>query len=91
MATLRCKEPFAANVAGVPRVVSGGQLVDSADPIVKGREQFFEQVDDFMAKRSTEVEQATAAPGEKRSRSRAAKKAAPVQVEAGDDKGEQDA
>ena len=56
-------------------MVTGGQLVDSADPIVKGRERFFEPVDDYMAKRSANVEEATAAPGERRSRGRAAKKA----------------
>lgn len=73
MATLRCKEPFSADIKGVPRVVPAGQLVDSSDPIVKGREHLFESVDAHMASRDTApdtmaaVETATAAPGEKRS------------------------
>jgi hypothetical protein len=74
MATLRCKEPFAADIKGVPRVVPAGALVDSNDPVVKGREHLFEPVDAFMERRTADVEQATAAPGEKRS---IAKKAAP--------------
>ena len=67
MATLRCKEPFAADIAGVPRVVAAGQLLDSNDPIIKGRDRFFEPVDVFMERRAPRVEQATAEPGEKRS------------------------
>jgi len=74
MATLRCKEPFSADIKGVPRVVPAGQLLDSDDPIVKGREHLFEPVESFMASRVVEVsesvETATAAPGEKRSVSR---------------------
>lgn len=66
MATLRCKDSFAAFVKGVPRVVSGGQLVDSSDPVVKGREKYFEAVDAFMERRRPQVEQATAEPGEVR-------------------------
>lgn len=64
MAVLRCTTPF-ATAGPVPRVVSGGELVDSADPVVKGREENFEPVEAFMARRAG-VEQATAAPGEKR-------------------------
>lgn len=67
MEILRCKEPFAADIDGVPRVITAGQLLDSSDPVIKGRERFFEAVDAHMARRSREVEQATAAPGEKRS------------------------
>jgi hypothetical protein len=73
MATLRCKEPFSADIKGVPRVVPAGQLVDSSDPIVKGREHLFESVDAHMASRDAApdtraaVETATSAPGEKRS------------------------
>lgn len=55
-------------------MVSGGQLVDSSDPIVKGRERFFEPVETYMDNRAgRDVEQATAAPGERRSRGRARK------------------
>lgn len=68
MATLRCKDAFATHVNGIPRVVAAGQLVDSDDPAVKGREQFFEPVDTYMSRRSGvhQVEHATAAPGEVR-------------------------
>lgn len=76
MATLRCREPFAADMDGVQRVVPAGTLLDSSDPIVKGRENLFEPVDTFMARQSPDVEQATAAPGEKRSVGRPAKKTA---------------
>lgn len=65
MATLRCKEPFAVFIDGVPHVVGAGQLVDSDDPVVQGREAMFEQVDTYMT-RHRPVEQATAAPGEAR-------------------------
>lgn len=74
MATLRCKDAFAADVAGVPRVVAAGQLVDSSDPIVKGRERFFEPVDMYMGRRSekppAQAETATAVPGERRTRTK---------------------
>lgn len=68
MALLRVKASFAVGWRVVPR----GALVDAADPIVKGRESLFEPV---VATYSTVpasapvepvVEQATAAPGEKR-------------------------
>jgi len=67
MATLRCKEPFAADVDGIPRVVPAGTLIDSSDPIVKGRDHLFEPIDVFMSSKAPQVEQATAGPGEKRS------------------------
>jgi hypothetical protein len=65
MATLRVKEPFAVDVKGAPRVLTAGQLVDSTDPVVKGREHLFEAIEAYMVRSSPE--QATAAPGEKRS------------------------
>lgn len=50
--------------------VKRGQIVDSADPIVKGREHLFETPE-------ATIERASAAPGEKRSATkRPAKKAA---------------
>lgn len=72
MATLRCKESFAADVNGVQRVVTAGQLLDSADPIVKGRDSLFEPVETYIQRNTPPVEQATAAPGEKRAVKRAA-------------------
>lgn len=71
MATLRVKEPFAVDVKGAPRVLTAGQLVDSADPVVKGREHLFETLDTYMDRKAPE--QATAAPGERRSVRRSAK------------------
>lgn len=66
----RCKQSFAAVVKGTPRVIAAGALVDSADPIMKGREALFEDVDAYMAdkadRQSRPVEAATAEPGEKR-------------------------
>lgn len=49
------------------RVVRYGDLVDSSDPLYKGREAKFESVETAVQGRSATVEQATAAPGEKRS------------------------
>lgn len=77
MPVLRCTEAFAFSdhKTGVERVVRPGDLVDSKDALVKGREQWFESVDatvDRVSDRS--VEQATAAPGEKRPTRRATTK-----------------
>lgn len=69
MAILRCKQSFHA--IGRPVMVHRGQLFDSSDPIVRGREQLFEAVDDL-------VEQATAAPGERRSITRKKASAKPA-------------
>lgn len=70
MAIMRVREPFVAVVAGVPRAYTAGQLIDDADPVFKGRERLFEDV----AASVRNVEQATAAPGEKRSVRRPARK-----------------
>lgn len=71
MAIKRCKAAFAVSVNGVPRMVTVGQLVDASDPVIKGREALFEDVETFMsdkaARQAPQVEQATAEPGEKRS------------------------
>lgn len=71
MATLRAKEPFSFNdINGVPRNVSAGDLFDSADRNVKGREHLFEAVEvdvDRRRKATGGVEDATAEPGTKRS------------------------
>ena len=69
MAVLRCIEAFAFSdhKTGVERVVRPGDLVDQKDPLVKGREMWFESVDANVERVSDRsVEQATAAPGEKR-------------------------
>ncbi|MGW9371190.1 hypothetical protein ACWGVR_14405 [Streptomyces xanthophaeus] len=72
----RCKAAFAAVVNGAPRVITVGQLIEADDPIVKGREACFEDVDTYMTERAARTEQATAGPGERRSVALPAKKAA---------------
>lgn len=70
MAIKRCKSPFSIWKNGVPRVITGGQLIEDTDPVYKGHEHLFEDVETFVsekAERAAVVEQATAAPGEKRS------------------------
>ena len=76
MAVLCCTEAFAySEPNGVQRVLRPGDLVEADDPAVKGREDKFETVE-ANAHRATDrragkpvegvIEQATAAPGEKR-------------------------
>ncbi len=61
------RQAFATILDGVTIIVQPGQVVDASDPILKGRRELF---DDFAPKVRTypgqRVEQATAAPGEKR-------------------------
>lgn len=79
MPVLRVKESFSP--AGSVHVYAAGALVDSDDPIVKGREHMFEAVEATVARQQQTPEQreagviesATAAPGEKRSRGKAEK------------------
>lgn len=77
MATLRVTEAFAYFDNGLPVVMSPGALVADDHPAVKGREDKFEPVE-VAAARLSPVEQATAAPGERRTR--AAKKSAAKKV-----------
>ena len=70
MSVKRSKEAFTTWVDGAPRVVTIGQLLDSGDPVIKGREHLFEDVETHVAEKATRVEQATAAPGEKRAQVR---------------------
>lgn len=77
MTIKRCKAAFAASVNGTPHMFKVGQLVDGDDPVIKGREGLFEDVETYVSDRSaSRVEQATADPGEKRSVGRAAAKKA---------------
>lgn len=69
---VRCKTSFFA--VGRPTMVRAGQLFRSDDPLVVGREDLFDAVEDV-------VESASAAPGELRSVKRAVKKAAARRVE----------
>lgn len=63
----RCKASFSVSVNGVPRVITAGTLLDTSDPVIKGREALFEDVDTYMSERAPQpVERATAEPGERR-------------------------
>lgn len=70
MAIMRCTEAFCfTEHNGVERVLTPGVLVEATDPAVKKAPKFFEPAE-ISAARSTEraIEQATAAPAEKRAR-----------------------
>ena len=62
----RCKHPFSFDVDGVSRVVSAGDVVSTADPAFKDRQELFEPLEPYLNRRAG-IEQATADPGEKRS------------------------
>jgi hypothetical protein len=86
---LRVREAFAYMVGTYPDVLRTGDVVSSDHPAVKGREDKFEAMTTdnallrdpsaALVQASGVIEQATAAPGEKRSVSkpRPAKKTAP--------------
>jgi hypothetical protein len=82
---LRVREAFAIMDGNFPRVLRPGDLDEANDPAVKGREDKFEPVEanaapigarDALVPASGVIEQATAAPGEKRAVSRPVKKSA---------------
>lgn len=85
---LRAKETFAVDEPNYGlRVVHLGDLVDANDPVVKGRADLFEDVEQHMARgnapvsREAVIERASAEPGEKRALGRPRKLAAqPVEV-----------
>lgn len=83
-AVFRCTEPFAYDTKdGIQRVLRPGDIVVEGDDVLEKRAHLFEQIggpDEAPAPRPT-VEDASADPGTKRTRSRArktAKKAAPA-------------
>lgn len=59
----RVKEPFVCTINGEVVSAARGDLVHPDHPILKGREEFFELARDHVR---FNVEQATAAPGERR-------------------------
>jgi hypothetical protein len=61
----RAKSEFAVEIGGVPTVVHKDELVREGHPLLKGRADLFEP---YEPKVRFDVEQATAAPGEKRAR-----------------------
>jgi len=78
MAILRVTKAF--GVLSTGDVYAEGRLVDSSDPHVKGREDHFETVEAHVIARAA-VEQATAEPGARRTRTRAKKAPAKPAVE----------
>ena len=81
MAYLRCIAAFVDFRDGAVEMYNPGRLVDDSNPVVKGRESYFEPVE-VAAARHAGVEQATAEPGGRRTRTRAAKKATAEEVAA---------
>lgn len=59
----RAKESFVTMFEGEQINVAAGELVRAGHPLLKRREELFEEVESFGR---FDVEQATAAPGEKR-------------------------
>ena len=59
----RCKEGFVATIDGEQVGVPAGEIVRAGHSIMDRREDFFEPIESFGR---FDVEQATAAPGEKR-------------------------
>lgn len=72
---LVAKESFSTEINGTPRVVTKGETFREGHPVIEGREEMFEPF-----KVDHELEQATAAPGEKR-RQRRQKKTEPEKAE----------
>jgi len=68
MALVRASAPFATNVNGWQQVVQTGELYEDTDPLVRAHPGCFEPV---RATAGVAVEQATAAPGERRNVRRA--------------------
>ena len=71
MALLRCIAAFVDFRNGAVESYSPDRIVDASDPVVKGRESYFEPVE-VTAARHRGVEAATAEPGAKRTRSKPA-------------------
>lgn len=59
---------FVAILDGSTVTIASGQVVDEGDPILKGRAALFEEFVPKVRSYPGQVEQATAAPGEKRNR-----------------------
>lgn len=75
MSILRVRDSFLYYGPGYQRMFCAGDLVDGSDPAVKGREELFQPVEDFVQEktdrkqiglRGRTVERASAEPGEKR-------------------------
>lgn len=55
------------------RIITAGQVLSSDDPAYKGREHLFEPVASAATRSAAAAETASAAPGERRTRSHATK------------------
>lgn len=79
MPTVRAKEPFSYDADGYSHNVAAGALFDSEDPAVRKRAHLFEPVEVAAARRAAAVstETASAAPGERRVRTRSHKAESP--------------
>lgn len=73
---LVAKHSFSTEINGVPRAVTKGETFREGHAVVEGREELFEP---FSV--DNDIEQATAAPGEKRSRPKAKKAGTPTSQE----------
>ena len=64
----RANQGFATTLDGEPLFVQKGELVRDGHPLLKGREDLFDPAENFgrFDVDAKDVEQATAAPGEKR-------------------------
>lgn len=71
---VRVRSPFSCVIPGNPGFVAQeGMVLNTDHPAYRGREALFEPVEAAAARTSAAVEQATAAPGERRSRVRSVK------------------
>jgi len=77
------KHSFSVDINGAPRKVKRGETFREGHPVVEGREHLFKPF-----KVDNEIEQATAAPGEKRS-TRVRKESKPETTEPGSEQPEQ--
>jgi hypothetical protein len=62
----RARHAFGVMYDGEQMTVNAGEIVSAGHPIMEGREEHFEPVENFGRWDASHVEQATAAPGEKR-------------------------
>lgn len=77
MATVTAKESFSTDINGVPVTVAGGSLWEDDAEVVRRYPDLFEEPgapERVAVAQSPDVEQATAAPGEKRAAKPKAKK-----------------
>lgn len=89
MAIYRAKEAFALpGITG--RVVTPGSLMSDDDPDFKGREHLFEPVETAAARAASATETASAAPGERRTRSAGHKSAKAPEVKPDESEGDKE-